>query len=54
MDPIYRHLLNLGGYLNILIAILHIVGLLWADAMFEVVGGLKKWNSTLADHDGHV
>lgn len=27
-------MLTLGGYLNILIAILHIVGLLWAEAMF--------------------
>lgn len=31
-------MLKLGGYLNILIAILHIVGLFWADKMFEVTG----------------
>ena len=31
-------MLRLGGYLNILIAIAHIVGLLWADKMFEVTG----------------
>ena len=31
-------MLRLGGYLNIIIAILHIVGLLWADKMFEVTG----------------
>jgi heme/copper-type cytochrome/quinol oxidase subunit 3 len=31
-------MLRLGGYLNILIAILHIVGLFWADKMFEVTG----------------
>lgn len=31
-------MLKLGGYLNILFAILHIVGLLWAEKMFEVVG----------------
>ncbi len=31
-------MLRLGGYLNILFAILHIVGLLWAEKMFEVVG----------------
>jgi hypothetical protein len=31
-------MLKLGGYLNILFAILHILGLLWAEKMFEVVG----------------
>ncbi|RTY89143.1 hypothetical protein [Flavobacterium sp. GT3R68] len=31
-------MLKLGGYINILIAIGHIVGLLWADKMFEVTG----------------
>lgn len=31
-------MLRLGGYLNILIAILHIVGLFWADKMFEITG----------------
>ncbi|MDO9554226.1 hypothetical protein [Rhodonellum sp.] len=31
-------MLRLGGYLNILIAILHIVGIFWADKMFEVTG----------------
>ncbi len=31
-------MLKLGGYLNILIAVLHVVGLLWAEKMFEVVG----------------
>ncbi|MBL7844247.1 MAG: hypothetical protein JNK44_10320 [Cyclobacteriaceae bacterium] len=31
-------MLKLGGYLNILFAILHIVGLLWAEKMFELVG----------------
>ena len=39
-------MLKLGGYLNILFAILHIVGLLWAEKMFEVVGtaeGNGKW-----------
>lgn len=29
-------MLKLGGYINILIAIGHIVGLFWADKMFEV------------------
>jgi hypothetical protein len=31
-------MLKLGGYINILIAIAHIVGLFWADKMFEVTG----------------
>lgn len=31
-------MLKLGGYINIIIAIAHIVGLFWADKMFEVTG----------------
>ena len=31
-------MLALGGYINILIAVGHIVGLIWADKMFEVTG----------------
>ena len=31
-------MLKLGGYINILMAIGHIVGLFWADKMFEVTG----------------
>jgi nitrate reductase gamma subunit len=31
-------MLKLGGYINILIAIGHIIGLIWADKMFEVTG----------------
>ncbi len=31
-------MLKLGGYINILIAIGHFVGLIWADKMFEVTG----------------
>jgi len=31
-------MLKLGGYINILIAIVHIIGLFWADKMFEVTG----------------
>jgi hypothetical protein len=31
-------MLKLGGYINILIAAGHIVGLIWADKMFEVTG----------------
>lgn len=31
-------MLRLGGYLNVLIAIVHIVGLFWADKLFELTG----------------
>lgn len=31
-------MLKLGGYLNILIAIGHVIGLFWADNMFKVTG----------------
>ena len=35
-------MLKLGGYINILIALGHIVGLIWADKMFEVTGVGEK------------
>ncbi len=31
-------MLKLGGYINILISIGHVVGLFWADKMFKVTG----------------
>ncbi len=31
-------MLRLGGYINIIISILHIIGLFWADKMFEITG----------------
>lgn len=31
-------MLKLGGYINIIIAIANIIGLFWADRMFEVTG----------------
>lgn len=31
-------MLTIGGYINILISIAHVVGLLWAEKMFEVTG----------------
>ena len=37
-------MLKLGGYINILIAIGHIVGLIWAEQMFEVTGIGKEMN----------
>lgn len=35
-------MLRLGGYINIIIAIGHIVGLFWADKMFDVTGVGKE------------
>ena len=35
-------MLKIGGYINILIAVGHILGLLWADKMFEVTGIEKE------------
>jgi hypothetical protein len=43
-------MLKLGGYLNILIAIGHILGLIWADQMFEITG-IGKEMATLAQKD---
>ena len=31
-------MLKFGGYINIVIAVAHIVGLFWADKMFEITG----------------
>jgi len=35
-------MLKLGGYINILIAIGHIIGLFWANEMFEITGVGKE------------
>ena len=35
-------MLRIGGYINILIAVGHIVGLVWADQMFAVTGVGKE------------
>jgi hypothetical protein len=43
-------MLRLGGYINILIAIGHIVGLIWAEQMFEVTGIGKKMNELAQTH----
>ena len=37
-----RRMLKLGGYINILIAVGHVVGLIWADKMFEATGVGEK------------
>ena len=35
-------MLKLGGYINLVIAVGHIVGLIWADKMFEATGVGEK------------
>lgn len=43
-------MLKLGGYLNILIALLHIVGLIWAEQVFEITGVGKEMKELSAIH----
>lgn len=43
-------MLRLGGYINILIAIGHIVGLIWAEQMFEVTGIGKEMDELAQTH----
>lgn len=43
-------MLKLGGYINIIIAIGHIVGLFWADKMFEVTGIGKEMTELAQTH----
>jgi len=43
-------MLKLGGYINILIAIGHIIGLFWASQMFEVTGVGKEMAELTQTH----
>ena len=43
-------MLKLGGYKNILIAVGHIVGLFWADKMFELTGIGKEMTELAQTH----
>lgn len=43
-------MLKLGGYINILIAIGHIIGLFWANKMFEVTGIGKEMADLAQTH----
>lgn len=43
-------MLRLGGYINILIAVAHIVGLFWADKMFQVTGIGKEMTELAQTH----
>ncbi len=43
-------MLRLGGYINILIAVGHIVGLIWAEQMFEITGIGKEMDELAQTH----
>jgi uncharacterized membrane protein len=43
-------MLKIGGYINILIAIAHIIGLFWAAEMFEVTGIGKEMTELAQTH----
>lgn len=43
-------MLRLGGYTNVLIAIGHLVGLFWADKMFEVTGIANEMTKLAQTH----
>ena len=43
-------MLKLGGYINILIAIVHIIGLFWAEQMFEITGSGKEMKKLAEIH----
>ncbi len=43
-------MLKLGGYINIFIAIGHLIGLIWADQMFEVTGIGKEMEELTKVH----
>jgi nitrate reductase gamma subunit len=43
-------MLKFGGYINIVIAMGHIVGLVWADKMFEVTGIRKEMKELAQTH----
>jgi hypothetical protein len=43
-------MLKLGGYINILIAVAHLVGLFWADKMFEITGIEKEMTELAQTH----
>lgn len=43
-------MLKLGGYINIFIAIGHLIGLIWAEKMFEVTGIGKEMEELTKVH----
>lgn len=43
-------MLRLGGYINVLISVVHIIGLIWAEQMFGVTGIEKEMNELAQIH----
>lgn len=43
-------MLKTGGYINILIAVGHILGLIWAEQMFEITGIGKEMSELAQTH----
>ena len=43
-------MLKIGGYINIAIAIGHLIGLIWAEQMFEVTGIGKEMSELAQTH----
>jgi len=43
-------MLKIGGYINIIIALGHIIGLFWAEQMFEVTGIGKEMTELAQSH----
>lgn len=43
-------MLKIGGYINILIAVGHLIGLFWADKMFEITGVGKEMTELAQIH----
>ena len=43
-------MLKIGGIINIIIAIAHIIGLIWAEQMFKITGIEKEMNELAQTH----
>lgn len=43
-------MLKIGGYINLLITIAHLIGLIWAEQMFEITGIGKEMSELSQTH----
>lgn len=43
-------MLKIGGYINVLISVAHLVGLMWANKMYEVTGIGKEMSELSSIH----
>lgn len=48
-----NYLLRVGGYFNILIAIAHLIGLIWADQMYEFTGIGRQMEDLSSIHSSY-